>query len=158
MMLLLKCFTWYVSQLGKLSSGHRAGKGQFTFRSQRRAMPKNIPATIQLPSFYRLGKWCSNSFKVGFSSVWTEIFQIYKLCLEKAEKLEIKLPKFVGSWKKQESFRKMSTSASLNPLNPLTVHHNKLWKILKEMGMPDHLTCILRNLYVGPEATKPDME
>ena len=52
----------------------------------------------------------------------------------------------------------MSTSASLNPLNPLTVHHNKLWKILKEMGMPDHLTCILRNLYVGPEATKPDME
>ena len=52
----------------------------------------------------------------------------------------------------------MSTSASLTLLNSFTVHHNKLWKILKEMGISDHLTCILRNLYVGPEATEPDWE
>ena len=52
----------------------------------------------------------------------------------------------------------MSTSASLTLLNPLTVHHNKLWKILKEKGIPDHLTCILRNLYVGLGATELDME
>ena len=47
----------------------------------------------------------------------------------------------------------MSTSASLTTLKPLTVDHNKLWKILKEMGIPDHLTCLLRNLYAGQEAT-----
>ena len=47
----------------------------------------------------------------------------------------------------------MSTSASLTLLNSFTVHHNKLWKILKEMGISDHLTCLLRNLYAGQEAT-----
>ena len=48
--------------------------------------------------------------------------------------------------------KKTSTSASLTMLKPLTVDHNKLWKILKEMGVPGHLTCLLRNLYVGQEA------
>ena len=72
---------------------------------------------------------------------------MFKLDLEKAEEPEIKLPTSVGSSKKQESSRKTSTSALL------TVDHNKLWKILKEMGLPDHLTCLLRNLYAGQEAT-----
>ena len=58
----------------------------------------------------------------------------------------------IGSLKKQESSKKTSTSASLTMLNPLTVE-NKLWKRLKEMGIPDHLTCPLRNLYSGQEAT-----
>ena len=57
-----------------------------------------------------------------------------------------------GSPIKQESSRKTSTSALLTMPRPLTVEHNKLWKILKEMGIPDHLTCLLRNLYVGQEA------
>ena len=55
--------------------------------------------------------------------------------------------------KKQESSRKTSTSALLTTPKPLTVDHNKLWKILKEMGIPDHLICLLRNLYAGQEAT-----
>ena len=80
-------------------------------------------------------------------------FQMFKLDLEKAEEPEIKLPTSVGSSKKQENSRKISTSASLATLKPLTVNHNKLWKILQEMGIPDHLTCLLRNLYVGQEAT-----
>ena len=67
--------------------------------------------------------------------------------LEKAEEPEIKFPASVGSSKKQEGSRKTSTSALL------TVDHNKLWKILKEMGLPDHLTCLLRNLYAGQETT-----
>ena len=69
------------------------------------------------------------------------------------EEAEVKLPTSVGSQKKQESSRKMSTSASLNMLKSLTVDHNKLWKILQEMGRLDHLTCLLTNLYVGQEAT-----
>ena len=80
-------------------------------------------------------------------------FQRFKLVLEKAEEPEIKLPTSAGSWKKQESSIKTSISALLTMPKPLTVDHNKLWKILKEMGKPDHLTCLLRNLYTGQEAT-----
>ena len=81
-------------------------------------------------------------------------FQMFKLDLEKAEEPEIKLPTSVGSSKKQESFRKTSTSALLTMLKTLTVvDHNKLWKILKEMGIPDHLTCLMSNLYAGQKAT-----
>ena len=80
-------------------------------------------------------------------------FQIFKLVLEKAQEPEIKLPTSAGSLKKQESSRKTSISASLTMPKPLTVDHNKLWKILKEMGIPDHLTCLLRSLYTGREAT-----
>ena len=79
--------------------------------------------------------------------------QMFKLDLEKAKEPEIKLPTSVGSSKEQESSRKTSTSGLLTMPKPLTVNHNKLWKILKEMGMPDHLTCLLRNLYGGQEAT-----
>ena len=78
---------------------------------------------------------------------------MFKLDLDKAEEPEIKLPTFAGSLKKQESSRKISTFALLTMPKPLTVDHNKLWKILKEMGIPDHLTCLLRDLYAGQEAT-----
>ena len=76
---------------------------------------------------------------------------MYKLDLEKAEESEIKLPKFVGSWRKQRSSRKTSTFDYTKVFD--CVDHNKLWKILKEMVIPDHLTCLLRNLYAGQEAT-----
>ena len=79
-------------------------------------------------------------------------FQMFKLVLEKAEELGIKLPTSTGSSKKQETSRKTSISALLTMPKPLTVDHNQLWKILKEMGIPDHLTCLLRNLYAGQEA------
>ena len=85
-------------------------------------------------------------------------FLMFKLVLEKAEEPEIKLPTSAGSWKKQESSRKIYISALLTLPKPLTVYHNKLWKILKERGIPDHLTCLLRNLYAGQEATELDME
>ena len=76
-----------------------------------------------------------------------------KLDLRKAEGTEIKLPTAVGSSKKQESSRKTSISALLTMPKPLTVWITTNWKILKEMGIPDHLTCLLRNLYAGQEAT-----
>ena len=76
-----------------------------------------------------------------------------KLVLEKAEEPEIKLPTSAGSWKKQESSRKTSISPLLTIPAFDCVDHNKLWKILKDMGIPDHLTCLLRNLYASQEAT-----
>ena len=80
-------------------------------------------------------------------------FQMFKLDLEKAEEPEIKLPASVVSSKKRESSRKTSISALLTAKAFDCVDHNKLWKILKDMGIPDHLTCLLRNLYAGQEAT-----
>ena len=72
----------------------------------------------------------------------------------KVEEPETKLPTSAGSSKTQESSRKTSISASLNMPKPLTVWITiKLWKILKEMGISDHLTCLLRNMYAGQEAT-----
>ena len=78
---------------------------------------------------------------------------MYKLGLETAEEPEIKLSTFAGSWRKEVNFRKTSSYASFTMLKPLTMWITTNWKILKEMGIPDHLTCLLRNLYVGQEAT-----
>ena len=80
-------------------------------------------------------------------------FLMFKLVLEKAEEPEIKLPTSAGSLKKKESSRKTSISALLTMPKPLTVWITINWKILKEMGLPDHLTCLLRNLYAGQQAT-----
>ena len=79
---------------------------------------------------------------------------MYKLDLEKAEEPEIKRPRSAGSQIKQEVSRKTATSAFIDYAKPFDcVDHSKLWKILKEMETPDHLTCLLRNLYSGQEAT-----
>ena len=73
-------------------------------------------------------------------------FQMFRLVSEKAEEPELKLPTSTGLSKNQENSRKTSKVFDC-------VDHNTLWKILKEMGIPDHLTCLLRNLYAGQEAT-----
>ena len=81
-------------------------------------------------------------------------FQMFRLDLEKTEEPEIKLPTSTGLSKKEENSRKASTSASLTTLKVIEcVDHNKLLEIGKEIGIPDHLTCLLRNLYAGQEAT-----
>ena len=90
-MMLWKGCTWYASKFGKLSSGHRTKKGQFSFQSQRKVMPKNAQTTAQLHSFHTLAKWCSKFSKPGFNNTWTMNFQMIKLDLGKAEESEIKL-------------------------------------------------------------------
>ena len=129
-MMLWKCCTQYASKFGKLSSGHRTGKGQFSFQSQRKAMPKNAQTTTQLQSSHTLVKQCSKFSKPRFSNTWTVNFQMFKLHLEKAEKPEIRLPTSVGSLKKQESSRK--SSVLLTTPKPLTVwittNCGKFWK------------------------------
>ena len=78
---------------------------------------------------------------------------MFKLVLEKAEEPEIKLPISTGSWKKQE-FQKIIYFCLIDYAKAFDyVDHIKLWTILKEMGIPDHLTCLLRNLYTGQEET-----
>ena len=124
--MLLQCFTQYASKFDKHSNGQRTGKGQFSFQSQREAMPKNVQTTVQLHSFHMPARLCSKSFKQGFSHTWTKTpdvqarfrkgrgtrDQIDNICwmIERAREL-----------KKQKTKNKPSTSASLTMLKPLTV-------------------------------------
>ena len=130
--MLWKCRIQYASKMGKLSSGHRTGKGQFSFQPHRKEMPKNVQTTAQLNSSHMLVKYCWKFSKPGFNSTWTVNFNMFKLVLEKAGEPEIKLPTFAGSSKKQESSRKTSTSALLTMPEPLTVwitiNCGKIWK------------------------------
>ena len=131
-MRLLKCYTQYDSKFEKLSSGPRTWKGQFSFQSQRKAMPKNAQTTVQFHSFHMVVRLCSKFFKLGFGSMWTENFQMFKLDLEKAEEPEIKLPTSVGSLRKQESSKKIYFCFIAYAEAFDWVDHNKLWKILRD--------------------------
>ena len=133
--MLWKCFTQYVSKFGKPSSGHRTGKCQSLSQFPRRTVLKNVQITRQLHLSPMPVRLCWKSFKVGFSSSWTKTFQMFRLGLEKAEESEIYL--CLIDWNKAFD----------------CVDHNKLWKTLEEMGILYHLTCLLRNLYAGQEAT-----
>ena len=95
---------------------------------------------------------CSKSFKLRFSSSWTENFQMYKLGFEDTEESEIKLPTFILSWRRQGISRKTSTYTSLTKLKLLIMWITTNWKILKAIGVTDNLTCLLKNLYNGQEA------
>ena len=114
----------------------------------------NPQTTTQLYSSHMLVQLCLKFSKPGFSSTWTVNFEIFKLVLEKAEEPEIKLPTSTGSSKKQDSSRKNIYFCFIDYAKAFDcVDHNKRWKILKEMGISDHLTCLLRNLYTGQETT-----
>ena len=85
--------------------------------------------------------------QAGLQQYMNHNFQTFRLDLEMAEEPKIKLPTSIGSLKKQENSRKTSISALLTMPKPLNMWITINWKILKEMGIPDHLTCLLRNLY-----------
>ena len=131
-------------------------KGWWTLRSSSEDI---LQKTSQLSSFLSTPMLISWSFPslshcvsfltalslFSFSFFPFFFFFLAVLC-EKAEEPETKLPTSVGSSKQQESSRKTSTSTLLTMPKPLTVWITTNWKILKEMGIPDHLTCLLRNL------------
>ena len=86
--------------------------------------------------------------------MWTVNFQMFQLDLEKSEEPEIKLPTFIGSSKKQESSRKNIYFCIIDYAKAFDcVSHDRLWKILQELWVPNHVTCLLKNLYAGQEAT-----
>ena len=117
-------------------------------------MPKNAQTTAQLHLSHMLVQKYSKFCKSGFSNTSTVNFLMFKLVLEKAEEPEIKLPTPNGSSKKAQKFQKNIYFCFIDYAKAFDyVDHNKLWKTLKEMGIPDHLTCLLRNLYAGHEAT-----
>ena len=130
--MLWKCCTQYASKFGKLSSGHRTGKGQFSFQSQRKAMPKNAQTNCTIALISHASKVMLKVLQARLQQYVNRELQMFKLVLEKAEEPEIKLPTFAGSSKKQESSRKTSLSALLTMPKPLTVwitiNCGKFWK------------------------------
>ena len=150
--MLWKCCTQYASKFGKLSRGLRTGKGQFSFQSQREAMPKNVQTTTQLHS--------SHASKVMLSILQARLQQY----------MNWELPDVLAGVRKGRGtrdqianicwiienveFQKNIYFCFTDNIEAFEfVDHKKLWKILQEMGIPDHLTCLLRNLYSGQEAT-----
>ena len=139
----------YVSNFGKLSSGHRTGKVQFSFQSQRKAMPNN---------------YCAVALISHVSKIMLKILQA-RLQLY----MNQKLPDVQAGFRKDQTNQRsncqylLDYGKSKGILNKVCfidyakafdcVDHNILLKILKETGIPDHFTCLLRNLHVGQEAT-----
>ena len=149
--MLLKCCTQRVHKSGRPSSGYRTGKGQSSSQFPRRAILKSFQTIEQLHSFPMLVRSCLKSCMLGFSTVWTKNFQMSKLSLERGTRNQI--ANFSRIIEKAREFQKASTSASLMMPKLLIV-----WivincgKLLEGMGIPDRLTCLLRNLYAGQEA------
>ena len=141
------CSIQYASKFGKTSRGHRTGKGQFSSQSQRRAVPKNVKTTAQLHSFLMLVRLCSKILQARLQQYLnTKNFQVYKLDLKKAEE-----PYQTANWitDKAREFQKKTASASLTVGKPTKTNCGQFL----EVGIPDQLTCLLRNLYAGQEAT-----
>ena len=152
-MMLWKYCTWYASKFGKISSGHRTGKGQFSFQSQRKAMPKNV-------------QFCTNALISYASKVMLKIlharFQQYMnqelpdvpAGFRKGRRTRDQISNICWIIEKAKAFQKNIYFCSTDYAKAFDcVDHNKLWKILQKMGISDHLTCLLRNLYASQEAS-----
>ena len=150
--MLSKCCTQYVSKSGRPSSGHRTGKSQSSSQFPRRVVLQNVLAIGQLYSSPMLGRSYLKSYMLVCNIKQTKNFQMSKLGLEKEEELEIKLPTFTGLQRKQEN-QKNIYLCFISYIKAFDCgDHDKLWKALREMRIPDHLTCLLRNLYADQEA------
>ena len=119
--MLWKCCTQYASTFGKLSSGHRTGKGQFFIPIPKKGNAKECSNYCTVALISHASKVMLKIPLSRFHSTRTMNFQMFKLVLEKAEEPEIKLPTSAELWKKQESSRKTSISALLTMPKPLTV-------------------------------------
>ena len=153
-MMLWKCCAQYASKFGKCNSGHRTGKGQFSFQSQRKAMPKKCSnyCTIAL---------ISHDIKVMFKILQARLQQyvIHELTgvqpgFREGRGTRDQIANICWIIEKAREFQKNINFFFIDYVKIFDcVDHSKLWKILKEKGIPGHLTSLLRNLYAGQEAT-----
>ena len=151
--MLLKCCLQDASEFGKLSNGHRTGKRSIFIPIPTKSNAEECSNYLTIALISHASKVMLKILKVRFNSTWAEKFQMFKLISEKAEEPEIKLPTSARSSKEQDSSSKHLLLLYWLCQSLWLCDHNKLWKILKEMGIPDHLTFLLRNLYACQEAT-----
>ena len=151
--MLWKCCTQYATTFEKLSSGHRTGKGQFSFQSLSRAMPKNAQTTAQLHSSHTLANNAQN-FQARLQQNVNRELPDVQAGFRKGRGTRDQIANIRWIIKKNKRVPENIHFCFIDYAKDFdSVDHNKLWKILKEMGIPDHLTCLLRNLYAGQEAT-----
>ena len=149
--MLSKCCTQYVSKSGKPTNGHSTGKGQSSSQFQRRAVLRNVQTTRQLHSSPMLVKLCSKSSKLGFRITWRELPDVHA-GFRKGRGTRNQIANIHWITEKAREFQKNIYLCFIDHTKAFDcVDHNKLWKALKEMGILDHLTCLLRNLYAGQE-------
>ena len=152
--MLWKCCIQYASKFGKLSSSHRTGKGQFSLQSLRKAMPKNVQTTAQLHSSQTPAKQCSKIFKPGFNSTWKRELPDVQAGLRKVRGTKDQISNICWIIARAREFQKTIYFCFIYYTKAFDcMGHNKLWKILKVLGIQDHLTCLLQNLYPDQEAT-----
>ena len=152
--MLLKRGTPYASKFGKLSNGHRTAKRQFSFQSQKRAMPKNVQITPQLCFFHMLARLCTESFKLGFGSMWIMNlkFTEERAGFRKDRGTRDQIANICWIIEKAREFKEKNKNKNTNqPTKHYFcfidytkvfhfVNHNELWKILEEMRIQDHFT------------------
>ena len=143
-MTLWKCCTQYASKVGKLSSGHRTGKGQFSSQSQRKAVPKNIQTTVQLHSSHTLVKKMLKILQARLQQYMNCDLPDVQAGFRKGRGTRDQIANICWIIKNVREFQKNIYFCFIVYAKAFDcVDHNKLWKILQEMGIPDHLTCLM---------------
>ena len=153
-MMLWKCCAQYASKFGKLSSGHRTGKGQFSFQSQKKARPKNAQTTTQIALISHAGKVMLKIFQARLQQYMNRELPDIQAGFRKGRGTRYQIANIRWIMERARKFQKNIYFCFIDYAKAFDCgDHKKLWKILREMGIPDHLTCLLRNLYIGQEAT-----
>ena len=141
-------------QIWKLHSGHRIGKCQFSFQSLRKATPKNAQTTTQLHSSHTLVKVMLKILQARLQQCVNCELPDVQAGFRKGRGTRDQIANICWTIEKARAFQENIYFCFIDYAKAFDcVDHNKLWKILKEMEIPDHLTCLLRNLYAGQEAT-----
>ena len=150
--MLWKCYIQYVSKFGKLSSGHRTGKGQFSFQSQRKGNAKVCSNYCIIALISQASKVMLKILQASLQQYVNHELPDVQAGFRKGRGTRDQIANICWIIEKAREFQK--NICFLDYIKSFDcVDHNKLWKILKEMGIPDHLTCLLRKLYAGQEAT-----
>ena len=157
-MTLLKCCTQYASKSGKLSNGHRTGKGQFSFQSQKTEMPKNVQTTAQLHLFH-VSKVMLKVLQNMLQKYINQEFPDVQTGFRKGRGSRDQIANIHCIIEKAREFQKNIYFCFIDYAQAFDcVNQDKLWKIPQELGVPDHLTCLLRNLYSDQKEAEPYME
>ena len=144
--MLWKCCTQYASKFGKCSSGHRTGKSQFSFQSLRKAIPKNAQTTTQLYSSHTLVEVMLKILQARLQQYMNREHPDVQAGFRKGRGTRDQIANIRWIIEKAWKFRKNIYFCFIDYAKAFDcVDHNKLWKILKEIEIPDHLTCLLRN-------------
>ena len=152
--MLLKCCIHYANKFGKLRGSHRTGKGQFSFQIQKRQCQRRFRILKIFTDFICQQDYAPNAS--SFVSVVCELraFRWASWIYKRQRNQKSNFQYMLDHRKNQREFQKNNYFCFTDYAKDFdTVYHNKLWKILKEMGKLDHIACVLINLYAGQEAT-----